>query len=110
MSCQTDGECYRGHPIDLGGFFIVAAPFLNPCCDGRFTLSKSDKAQEAAEPGGEPQGQSVDNIGDALKLVLDLVEQDGNAEADNQFEQGFGGPETQQAPAQKPGMQQPPQR
>jgi hypothetical protein len=34
---------------------------------------------------------------DALKLVLDLYEQDGSAQADNEFEQGFGGPEAQAA-------------
>lgn len=28
--------------------------------------------------------------------MLDLYEQDGNAEADDEFEQGFGGPETAQ--------------
>lgn len=80
--------------------------------DGSFKVSKGEMPPDAPmEPpnpamGGDGEqdtddGQSADNIGDALKMALDVYDKAGSKEGEDQFAAGFGGA---QPPAQKPAM------
>lgn len=71
-----------------GGYCIEIA--VKP--DGTFTVSREDAKQEAAEmPGQEPAGQSANNIGDALKLALDIFQKEGGQAGEDDFDAGFQG-------------------
>lgn len=72
-----------------GGYCIEI--YVKP--DGSFTVSKEMK--EEPEPAADPAApaapeMSADNIGDALKMVLDIFEKEGGADEQDQFDQGFG--------------------
>ncbi len=86
-------------PPEAGGYCIEL--YVRP--DGTFTVKKEmkEEAPEMEEPGEGP-AKTADNIGDALKLVLDVYEQDGNASADSEFDEGFGAKPA--AMGAKPGM------
>jgi len=84
---------------EAGGYCIEL--YVRP--DGTFTVKKEMKEEPAPmeEPGAAPP-KTADNIGDALKLVLDVYEQDGDAAAESDFDEGFGAKPA--AMGAKPGM------
>jgi hypothetical protein len=70
--------------------------------DGTFEVSKGElpvdmddgQPDPAMKPDGDndaDDGQSADNIGDALKLALDVYDKAGSQEGEDQFAAGFGG-------------------
>jgi hypothetical protein len=85
--------------------------------DGTFKVSKGELPMDMdagqPDPNMAPDGdqdaddgQSADNIGDALKLALDVYDKAGSQEGEDQFAAGFGGPKPQApgAPAAPGGM------
>ena len=57
---------------------------------GTFKVKKEMKEEPPMmEEAGTPE-MTADNIGDALKLVLDILEKEGSDMADEQFDEGFG--------------------
>lgn len=82
-----------------GGYCIEI--YVRP--DGTFKVKKEMKEEAPAmeEPGAGPE-MTADNIGDALKLVIDILEKEGSDQADDQFDEGFGAKPP--AMGAKPGM------
>jgi len=88
-----------GAAPEQGGYCIEI--YVRP--DGTFKVAKEMKPEPAPMPGEEPgQEMTADNIGDALKLVIDILEREGSDKADNEFDEGFGAKPA--AMGAKPGM------
>lgn len=79
--------------------------------DGSFKVSKGDLPMDTDMSAGQPDtgmapdgdqdaddGQTADNIGDALKLALDVYDKAGSQEGEDQFAAGFGGAQKPAAP------------
>lgn len=79
-------------PDDMSQGYVIEVSVLP---DGTFTVDTEPLQEEAQEENGEPAegpGKTYQSKGEVLKAVLDLINNNGQADDSNeQFQSGFSG-------------------